>query len=135
MKYNNETLGTYQEFLTIKNYIQEYLNFLSTEKFKNYDNEDNYFEINSGNFLEQNISPIQYDNNLFDYMKQKHNYDVELYHQKGGEGEGDYYHIVLKIINMSSNDVFYLKWQGYYESYSDVMWYDNNPTLIKPKEI
>lgn len=70
-------------------------------KFKWYDIADNYFE---------NDNP---------------NLDVKFEDSYGGEGQGDQYWSVYKVINRSnSNDFRLIKFDGYYSSYNGHEWSD-----------
>lgn len=66
----------------------------------------------------------------------KENGTVNTYFdQEGGEGEGEYYHIIMKIEH-PVDGVAYLKYNGQYDSWNGVEWeYYPNPTLVEPVEV
>lgn len=58
---------------------------------------------------------------------------ISLEDQEGGEGEGDYYHVVLKIERYGYDDT-YIKYVGHYDSWNGTEWYDTF-NVVRPKEI
>ena len=55
--------------------------------------------------------------------------------QHGGEGEGDNYWVITRVLNKKTNEVFYIRFYGYYSSWDGTTW--NGWDLVKPhkKEI
>lgn len=76
----------------------------------------------NGNNLSECIYSSGYTGNVISEV------DVE-----GGEGEGEYYHIVFKI-DHPEHGVGYIKFVGYYDSWNGTEWY-NQPTMCHPVEV
>lgn len=55
--------------------------------------------------------------------------------QHGGEGEGEDYWMISRVLNKKTNEVFYIKFYGYYNSWEGTEW--EGWKLVKPykKEI
>lgn len=76
----------------------------------------------NGENLSEAISSYSYDGNVI----------IEV-DREGGEGEGEYYHIVFKI-DHPEHGVGYIKVVGYYDSWNGTEWY-NQPTMCHPVEV
>ena len=85
-----------------------------------------------------------YDYEISDFVKdelqylsdENEDYKIESEIDKhGGEGEGEDYWIISRIVNKKSNEVFYIKFYGYYTSWYGTEW--EGWKLVKPykKEI
>lgn len=54
--------------------------------------------------------------------------------QAGGEGCGDEYTYVFKIIH-PEHGTGYIRYSGYYDSWSGTNWDSNEPTMVEPREV
>ena len=75
------------------------------------------------------------------YDLQYQNYDSENYScQKeiageGGEGEGDSIWTVSRILDKKTGEVFFIRFDGYYESWNGSDWSNNDWSIVKPQEV
>lgn len=87
-------------------------------------------------FIEDNISDLDPDpecGELFedDIFK---NFKVALADSYGGEGKGEEYWYVAKLIDKESDEEFFIKMDGYYQSYEGTSWDSATVNLVKPYE-
>lgn len=61
-------------------------------------------------------------------------FKVETEEEEGGEGEGEDYHVVLKITGEDRKEIF-VKCDGYYASYDGTDWTMGDTYEVKPKEV
>lgn len=60
-------------------------------------------------------------------------YNLSLEDSYGGEGKGDEYWYVFKIVIKKTNEVKYVKFEGFYDSWNGVSW-DDFPIFVEPRE-
>ena len=58
---------------------------------------------------------------------------VVLVDQEGGEDEGSYYPIILKVKDDETCEEVYVRWVGHYDPWNGTDWY-NDPEIVKPVE-
>ena len=73
---------------------------------------------------------IQYNNYENDNYKIESEIDGE-----GGEGQGDSIWIVSRILDKKTGEVFFIRFDGYYESWNGTDWSNNDWTMVKPQEV
>lgn len=65
------------------------------------------------------------------------NFEIALEDRFGGEDQGTQYWMVLSITNTDTDKVTYVRFNGWYESYSGHEWHDsgNDLEIVEPKEV
>lgn len=75
------------------------------------------------------------------YDTQYSSYDSENYEcqrevdGEGGEGEGDSIWTVSRILDKKTGEVFFIRFDGYYESWNGSDWSNNDWCIVKPNEV
>ena len=115
--YLNENTKRYLEDKII-NLSAEEINEIYNSFGDETDNDINYFYN----------TEMQYSNEENDKYKIESEID---YH--GGEGQGDYYWKLTRILNKETNEACYIKFYGYYNSWDGVEW--EGWCLVKPKKV
>ena len=54
---------------------------------------------------------------------------------EGGEGQGDSIWTVSRILDKKTGEVFFIRFDGHYESWNGSDWSNNDWTIVKPQEV
>ena len=54
---------------------------------------------------------------------------------EGGEGEGDSIWTVSRILDKKTGEVFFIRFDGHYESWNGSDWSNNDWSIVKPQEV
>lgn len=73
---------------------------------------------------------IQYQNHESDNYKLESEIDGE-----GGEGQGDSIWKVSRILDKKTGEVFFIRFDGYYESWNGTDWSSNDWSIVRPQEV
>ena len=76
-----------------------------------------------------NEAQIQYS----DFENENYKITGEI-DQHGGEGEGSEYWLVSRIFNKKTEEVYFIQFSGYYDSWNGTDWSENYWTVVEPKE-
>lgn len=118
---------------------EEFLKTVITSlRANNYQNvDDRYFEefyqddewyLNDGDYFAE---LIPWQTKLIDNDE----FAVSVKDSYGGEGRGDSYWYVFEIIDKNTSTNYYVKYNGYYDSWNGVNWdYCDGPVFVKPTE-
>lgn len=60
-------------------------------------------------------------------------FDIELLEEFGGEGEGNVYYYVFKIIDKQTDETVYIKFDGFYDSWNGTEW-ETDCFFVYPKQ-
>lgn len=86
----------------------------------------------------------EFDVNLDDYSTyviQYSSYDSENYScqsevdKYGGEGQGEERWNISRILNKKTGEVFFIRFDGYYESWNGSDWSNNDWCIVQPREV
>lgn len=103
--------------------VQEWLQLVDSE-FENYVS-TNYGDFNDGHGWDELNNTIRYK------KLQSPKVAFELVDSYGGEGEGERYYFVFKIHDLESNEIVYIKFDGFYNSWEGTEW-DDDPFFVTP---
>ena len=93
-----------------------------------YNDDTNYF--NTKNKYDEIDYSIEYMSGLDD------NYEFKVVQSEGGdEGDGERMHLVFEIKNSKTNEVFYFRIDGRYDSWNDSYYSANTLKIVEPKQI
>ena len=93
-----------------------------------YNNDTNYF--NTKNKYGEIDTSIEYMSGSDD------NYEFKVVQSEGGdEGDGERMHLVFEIKNSKTNEVFYFRIDGRYDSWNDSYYSANTLKIVEPKQI
>ncbi len=77
-----------------------------------------------------NSKDVQYNN------YQNENYEVQSeIAGEGGEGQGDSIWTVSRIVDKKTGEVFFIRFDGYYDSWYGSDWSNNDWSIVKPQEV
>lgn len=77
-----------------------------------------------------NSQQIQYSN--FENENYKVESEVDEY---GGEGQGEEYWLVSRVLDKRTGEVFFIRFDGYYTSWDGTDWSENYWSIVKPIEV
>lgn len=64
------------------------------------------------------------------------NYEVKSQVDRhGGEGQGEEYWVVSRVLDKRTNEVFFIQFDGYYTSWDGTDWSENYWNIVEPKEV
>lgn len=85
------------------------------------------FEINLLFYSEDEIQYRNFEND--NYVVES---EVDYY---GGEGQGDEYWKISRILDKKTGETFFIKFEGFYNSWNGTDWSENNWNIVKPVEV
>ena len=93
-----------------------------------YNNDTNYF--NTKNKYGEIDTSVEY------MSGSDNNYEFKVVQSEGGdEGDGERMYLVFEIKNSKTNEVFYFKIDGVYDSWNDSYYQANTLKIVEPKQI
>ena len=54
---------------------------------------------------------------------------------EGGEGQGDSIWTVSRVLDKKTGEVFFIRFDGYYESWNGSDWSNNDWSIVRPQEV
>lgn len=106
-------------------YLEDKIKKVTTQEVKE------MFKIEFGVDMEcYNKYDIQYSNYENDNYKVKS--EIDSY---GGEGQGEERWNISRILDKKTNEVFFIRFDGYYTSWDGTDWSENYWTIVVPKEV
>lgn len=86
---------------------------------------------------EFNVSINSYDEDEIQYSNYENdNYKVQSEIDRyGGEGHGEERWNISRILDKRTNEVFFIKFDGYYNSWEGCDWSNNDWNIVVPKEV
>ena len=85
------------------------------------------FNVNLNDFNSYEIQYCNYEND---------NYKVESeIAGEGGEGQGEEYWKVSRILDKNTNEVFFIRFDGFYTSWDGTDWSNNDYQIVRPREV
>lgn len=82
------------------------------------------FEVDMNDYARDEIQYISFENNNYKVRS-----EVDEY---GGEGQGEERWNVSKVIDKRTNEVFFLQFSGFYNSWEGTDWSENDWSIVKP---
>ena len=85
---------------------------------------------------EFNVELDNYNSHDLQYNSyETENYEVQSeIAGEGGEGEGDSIWTVSRIVDKKTGEVFFIRFDGYYESWNGSDWPNNDWSIVKPRQ-
>lgn len=77
-----------------------------------------------------NSKDVQYN----DYQNENYEVQSEIAGE-GGEGQGDSIWTVSRIVDKKTGEVFFIRFDGYYDSWYGSDWSNNDWSIVKPQEV
>ncbi len=85
------------------------------------------FSVDIDSYSEDDMQYEDYEND---------NYKVQSeVDRKGGEGQGEEYWTVSRILDKRTKEVFFIMFDGYYESWNGSDFSNNDWNIVEPKEV
>ena len=75
-----------------------------------------------------------YDLQYRDYENENYKIESEVA-EEGGEGQGDSIWTVSRVLDKKTGEVFFIRFDGYYESWNGSDWSSNVWSIVKPQEV
>jgi hypothetical protein len=87
----------------------------------------NEFAVDICSYEEYDIQHSNYESDNFDCRGEVAG--------EGGEGEGESIWTVSRILDKKTGEVFFVRFDGYYESWDGSDWSNNDWSIVKPQEV
>ena len=85
------------------------------------------FGVNLEDYASDDVQYISYESENFECQREVAG--------EGGEGQGDSIWTVSRIVDKKTGEVFFIRFDGYYESWNGSDWSNNDWSIVKPQEV
>ena len=76
----------------------------------------------------------KYDIPYSDFENENYKVESEV-DEYGGEGQGEEYWLVSRVLDKRTEEVFFIRFDGYYTSWDGTDWSENYWSIVKPTEV
>ena len=85
------------------------------------------FGVDLNSYSEDSVESKDYENDNYKVQS-----EVDSY---GGEGQGEEYWTISRILDKRTEEVFFIKFDGYYESWDGSDFSNNDWNIVEPREV
>lgn len=106
-------------------YLKDKIKVITTKEVKEIFETE--FEVDMDDYGNYDIQYKNYENDY--YLVES---EVDAY---GGEGQGEEYWKVSRVLDKRTNEVFFIQFDGHYTSWDGTDWSENYWNIVIPKEV